>query len=257
MASLAERLKRASAPPAVSAPLLVPLDLLRDVLVEHPLVAHLGLAVDETHAALLGLHAWTPAQASTAPARPPARACSHCDQVGTERLDAREGHRVCTACGAVLSGPLNVVREYDAPPRDDVFYDKPTRLQGVSRAVVEATSVPRPRSYRADLEHWNQFTHAGHDTLTDADRTLQTWTEGGHRYEARLAAVLLRPVLQHHYPNPNGLRARLQRGEALPVIHDPEPPARFACPTCDARRHTAKDARFHCRTSFGVKRRRL
>ena len=260
MPSLAQRLQRAaSATTAVADVPLVPLDLLRDVLADHPLVAHLGLAVDEAYAALLALHDETREEEKTEKKEeaPPPQACPHCDGVGGERLDAREGHRVCTLCGAVLTlRAVNVVREYDAPPGDEVFRDKPTRIHGVSQWVVDAAAAPRETSHWSDLEHWNQFTYLSHDTLATADRTLQRWTRGSHRREARLAAVLLLPVLRDHLPDPEGLRARLRRGEAMPVVPDPVPVARFACETCGAQRHTAKDARFHCRTSFGVKRKR-
>ena len=257
--SLAQRIARASAPVDAPQRPLVPCDLLREVLVDNELLVHTGCPVSEVHAALLALHRRKTEAEANRPASPPRAAaprCPHC-HVGREVLDAREGHRVCDSCGAVLTlRAINVEPEFVKPAEEP---NRPgDKIQGVSKWLVQELAAPeRPRhsSYWEDLEHWNQFVHAGEEGLRDMDRTLREWTDGGHTRMARMVATMLYPLMRHRFPDAALIRERLRRGEALPAIEHLEPARTFACPTCGDMRHTAKDARFHCRHGFGKRKR--
>lgn len=253
---LLQRVRRAaeerSAPTGGDGKPLLPLDHVLDLLEGHPLVVYLGVDVQDVHRALVALHKADGGGGGPEPSThtlddrtaTSRGRCPHCDE-GHEMLDAREGCRVCDSCGAVLSHSVNVVREWvdRAPGRLD-DEQRASAVRGVSAHLVRrlATDDVKSSSYRADLEHWNQFTHLTTDELDHADATLARWTAPPVGREVRIAAVLLRPRIVL----PTDVRTRLSRGEAIGVMEDPTPVPHFTCATCGSRVHTRKEARRHC-----------
>lgn len=258
---------------AAQGPALLVFDATSDILHAHPLVRAMGLAPSRAHAALVGLRAHEAKRGAMvdeddavatcdvgsrgdagSKAAAPA-GCVGCVECRATRLvvDRREGHIVCDDCGVVQTrAPINVQREYDGPTTDDerVRRDPFYVGRGVPRWLVAKTAATTQWSVRAsshvhDLEHWNAYARVSTDELAACDATLRTWQGGAFSREERVAAVLLWRVLST--PEEARVRECIRERTPLPLTDTSVPQARFACGGCGTMRHTAKDARFHCR----------
>lgn len=183
--------------------------------------------------------------------------CASCHN-GYLRLDAREGFRVCDACGAIQSQrAINVQPEYSETP--DVSRGGGVRgVRGVSQWLVHKNAAPThadmehaPSVHWRDMEHWNYFTNLPLDELKAMDRVVREWKDGGHSGSVRMAAALLYPALRPHIPNEHDVRERLRLGKTLCAVRDVEPQPTFACAECLQRCHSAKTARYHCKSTMG------
>ena len=231
---------------------VLPYDVVRDYLVDHPLVSHAILEPRAVHRALVALHGRLGAP-QQAPQPPPVRPrCPHCG-VGREVLDAHEGWYVCDDCGVVLSGSVNVTPEFQAAPQLKASCARARCVPGVPWTLL---MPPKERSYREELAHWNTYAHVGTDDLAYLDRVLCAWTDGCHPRLVRVVAALLYDRIRPQFAAAAATRARLRKRKALETVDDPTPAPRFACATCARACHTARDARFHCK-AWGVKRARL
>ena len=184
--------------------------------------------------------------------------CPHCKE-GYEVVDIREGHMVCSECGAVTSGAMNVQPEYQQPPEMSTCTS--SDIPGVPKyLLLKDAPIDHSKHHWDDLEHWNAYANLSQDALQGSQRILTRWKEGCHTIQCRLAAVLLEPLIIPCIPNEEDVRWALRKGTDLPQPRDPIPSVRFFCEQCGTGTHTAKDARFHCRTggAYGAsKRRRL
>lgn len=266
--SLAARvLKAKAAPVPTTSSAIVPLDLITDVLGIHPVVGHLS-NVEKVHTALLALHSYYETRSgagndvvhSSEDTKDKRRVCEVCKK-GHEILDPHEGCLLCDQCGAVFTlRPINITPEYMSPVEEEDIRRRGKTVPGVPSWMLRHDidgSTKRGVSLMDDLEHWNHFTNHSVDTLEFMKGTLLAWSDGGHTHGARLAAVLLYPLVRKQMVDANDVRKRIRRGDALHVMDDFVPEEKFPCGTCGVRFHTAKDARFHCRVGFGKKKRRL
>lgn len=243
--------KRALAPEGLIAPLLE----------DHLLCWAMQLSPADVHSALLDLDSFRKSNYAKSTAAPsaasptPALACPHCNG-GHQLIDEREGCILCSDCGAITSGAINIRPEYQSPP--DVTCSRETgqnNIPGVSRIVLLKDAEQRALSednsdlFWEDLEHWNVYCNLSMDSLKEAQRMLLLWKEGSHTLPCRLAAVLLESLVMPCLPKEEEVRDAIRRGSALPRPPDVEPPLMFFCDTCGTGMHTAKDARFHCRVA--------
>jgi predicted RNA-binding Zn-ribbon protein involved in translation (DUF1610 family) len=270
---------------------LLPLDAVRDFLACHEVVYGQSLTVQDAHAALIDLDAYERRRVAAMEAersRPPVQArpfdCTACG-LGYLELDHHTGVHVCAKCGAVEElRSINVEPEYSGPSeaeRAEVRSQCRKRRErgGHGGALVPAWLLARDMASRVDdgrctaearrstlwaeMEHWNRYTQLCEIDLHEADVSLGRWTRDGraaqrHTAAARVAAALLRPLVHTQFTTAREVRERTRLFQRPAVVVDPTPVPTFACPSCGAKQHTAKGARFHCQgAGFGKKRRRL
>lgn len=270
---------------AESTPLL-PESVLASAVGVHPLTTGMGVDVHAVRDAVLALHARVGASSSTtapaaflAPSAPISAAgviCGACAECGSPNtLNARSGEVACSSCGVVCtSQPINVQPEYTAPAPPSTSSCKD--VQGVPRYMVRMLQAPAAGAAATrsghwhELEHWNAYARLTHEQLEDADVQLRAWQEdasGRQQLSARIAAVLLYPRLlpllrseesarRHIYDNVLATRLLGARSQPFPVAQLVPAPT-HACAACGTACHTAKDARFHCRSGFGKRKRGL
>lgn len=247
----------------------------RDFLKRNTIVKALGVDEEEVHDAILEVHQIitgsfdrSPAPAGTAPSPPTAHATQRCIECkGYVEIDAREGQRICTACGLVQDrSSLNFSPSFDdgsvGPPRHSQCTNV---LAGVSQHVL--APCDDGEDVRSDkwrqLEHYNAYVSLGHDQLVTLDRLAKTWRGGRFNSEVRIAALLLYYPLSHFFPTDAKVRTTIRFANwpdrsNNPVVRTIHPEKLFVCGTCGTRAHTAKTARFCCRTSsWGTKRHRV
>lgn len=266
MSSLLGRLEAATTrpAPATSRPRLLPLSSLRQRLEEHALVHGLGNTCEEVHAALVEvdrLHQTREAlkrstvAAATEATRATTAACAHCGHTETSRIDAKEGVRVCDLCGLVVQHGINVHVEYQPRPPPPSSSSARTRDDQRREPMDSRLQSDEPHRCHSslwdELQHWNFYAGLSHESLEDADEDLVQWTATSHRHPARVAAVLLHRILS--LPDTEAILERVRLKRPLPMARGPPEPE-FECPSCKVRKHTLRDARYHCRMRLGARR---
>lgn len=257
----------------------------REFLESHPLLY--GLQVDPclVHKQLLRLRDASAEAASNVVVSASNRTeeeevCLHC-RVGRPELDERNACHVCSSCGIVFSlRSVNVHGpdlHFDPEPHLTLHRNFGTVPRGISRRNWErsgmgsAAAVPLDELGRAvprmpehsgislrELEHWNQYTHHSQDALLQMlQQSERAPAPPSVHRDVKLAAALLFPLLQPQLESLDSkVRSAASRCQPLPQLQDPTPAPDFACPRCLKRVHSAKHARFHCK-SVGNKRPRV
>ena len=228
---------------------MLPYDLARDYLTNHPAVIASSADPRDVHDFLLRLHKHSMAPIAPSSSRMPASdpfaneegmiqhrsgvdacatsTCRICG-VGREVVDAREGVLVCEECGAVLTNSINIEREWIDRVDETTMRGRPSHIPGVPRALLErmrAPTVSDPKDWRSKwwdaLEHWNAYVNLSTDALTSMDRMLRGWTDGGNPDSAAcVVAALLYPIIRDHIQSTKDIRRNLsQRSKAFVRTH--------------------------------------
>lgn len=278
-----QRLRKTLEQPAQApGPALLPESVLLTALGANPLVLGMRLSVHSVRDATLQLHSLL----ETAPLPPPwlgrrsgSVTCGACAECGCPNmLNARSGEIACSSCGVVCTTQsINVQQEYTAPAPASRAPTSAAGVRGVPAALVAALQAPvvadeafaRSRHWH-ELDHWNAYTRLSYDQLERADGHLRRWEASNtSRRDAlsstRIAAVLLYPLLlpsirsdeqTRRHIHDNLVATRLQGAPSQPFPSaQTTPDAVHACTMCGRACHTAKDARFHCRSGFGKRKR--
>lgn len=258
---------------------VVPYDCLRDVLESHPLPYAMGVSARDVYAGIVVLYqkehaanaAVEGAQMAKETAAPPepqrlkmpedaledftgvyaykthgtGHECSFCGEHVV--LDEAHGESTCSSCGIVARSNLNFRpnpkhedEQVSARKQQPQAQPQLPPWVAVKYGLVDANPTP----FLKDLDHWNQFTHHGRDTLMDLDRTLTRWPDDSSTPKpARMAAAMLYPLLGANLPRIADVRKRVG---SLGAVTSVVPEAGFPCGTCGHACHTGKQARLHC-----------
>ena len=231
---------------------LIPLSIVSNHIETHPLVLALRLSTEETHAALVRLHAFMcqqPKNQKAVPAKVPPT-CTECEQ-GYMQIDAHNGHYVCSFCGICSRGQRNVDPEYQAPPDINSNGKRKRGVPGVPAWLLKKNqsvdvSERAHSSYWEEIEALNEsICHLGLDDLEHVDWMLRNWkATGGDTREARMAAALLYVRVKDSLPTENDIRQQLRRHRGLQEVQCAPAEPEFKCEHCDRMHYTRKAARF-------------
>lgn len=237
----------------------LPRSIVRNAVTSSPtfrILSECGLATfDETYEAIIKIVSRPPVAAplpDLAPAvHPPRYDCAEC---GERKIEiTRDGDHVCANCGLcrgkvystwtppspVASGARRAKR-----PRDG-----DAQPEGAFRPPSIPSQVKTRRKHVDDVQHWGVLAGLPECLVLEAERRLTCASEvhGDVVTDALIVACLV--LAATPLSAPEDVEARMRAGQPLQCVaaSGPEAP-RFPCPRCGERRHSRKDARFHCIT---------
>lgn len=250
--------------PAKQEPAL-PLDMIRDYLLQHPLSTALHITPREIHTALLRFHEFlatksTPSGVVPTNVQPRIAPCALCNS--SMEIDQKNGALLCSSCGCVRDGLLMHGFVAQTEPDYETHKKRSKHIPGVSdwiRDKFSAHSEPQGYNILDDLAHWNgqTFCHP-EDTLKQIHGHIVDWTtklHHGFKREVCIAVALFYPLLKDIFLNPDAVYKHIQnhrKGITDAIVIDPRQKGTFRCTQCSEMCFTKKDARLHCKwKSFG------
>jgi hypothetical protein len=231
---------------------LIPLSIVSSHIETHPLVLALNVPTQEIHAAIVRLHAFMHRRPNEQE-KEPVKANPNCLEckAGYMELDARRGHYVCSFCGICSRGQINVVQEYQAPPKVDWRGKRKRGVAGVPAWMLKKNQSDEPSerthsSYWEEIDSFNEsICHMALDDLERVDWMLRNWkATGGDTREARMVAALMYIRLKSSLPTEGDIRKHLRCHRELREVACGPPEPEFKCEHCERMHHTRKSARF-------------
>lgn len=263
MSSLAARLSaiaRRDVASSSSTPLL-PRSLVDDMIEASVVRRALGVPSDLVYETMLEMLAVVEAPDKQEDSPFAARRCEACAS-SEWWCDARGGDWVCRACGACAA---RLLKPPELPPSSSEAGEgtccsrsRPSKRQFVasSCAVWDDGRTPAERAVEVDVEHWGELVSVVGETLERAKRLVvrhrRRHCGSSRRANAAIVAALLVTGLPEAFVDERSVRAQRPLALLAPAT---APPPRFTCQRCAARVYSHKEARLHCLSGGGPRRR--
>ena len=235
---------------------LLPLDIVKQSLNDHPLIVNMQIQGCEVFRALIDLHNYITAlrTGGTQFVSHDIDSCKDCK--ARLFVDETRGCEVCERCGLIQNENINLIPEFISAPE---MLPSCRGIPGVSSKVSKCILSQQSVSKREDLDHWNRFVNISEDDISYAQINLNGWQmiHTQHSFKAKVAAVLLYKFFSTRVPDESHLRNCIRKKQTLPIINiNPRSDlqGKFECATCGVKCFDYKSSVWHCR--FGTKKKR-